>query len=137
MVSIPRASDVALKYTLNDTAVNLLYLPVAPQLRGKMKAVVDGMVKPVVLIGLGLTFLVVSKLGGPSVAQWSLLVLLLVAIWIALVFRASRHYVGALSQSIRQRRLDLDDTVLDLSDETTAGAVRQRPLGDRAAVAGS
>jgi len=111
----PRACDVVLKYTVNDAALNLLYLPVGPRLRARAKAVLDGIVRPPLVTALGIAFLAV----GPSysVVHWAWPVLGLVAVWLVLVRRASRQYVTALSDSVQYRRLDLDRATVDLSDE--------------------
>lgn len=115
--AMPRACDVVLKYTVNDAALNLLYLPVGPRLRAHAKAVLDGIVRPPLVTGLGIAFLIV----GPSYSavHWAVPVLGLVVLWLGLVRRASRQYVQALSDSVRYRRLDLDRATVDLGDESS------------------
>ncbi len=123
-ISLPRAADISFKYTLNDSAFNLLYLPLTSRQRARAKAVVDGTLKPVLAVLLGLVFLGVSRTGSTHVLPWTVPLLLLAAAWIALIFRATRHYVDALSASLVMRRLDLGKGSVDLSDETSARVLR-------------
>lgn len=113
--AVPRACDVVLKYTVNDASLNLLYLPVGPRLRARAKAVLDGIVRPPLVTALGIIFLIL----GPSfsLVDWAWPVLGLVAVWLILVRRVSRQYIGALSDSVQYRRLDLDRATVDLGDE--------------------
>ncbi len=129
-ISLPRAADISFKYTLNDSAFNLLYLPLTSRQRARAKAVVDGTLKPVLAVLLGLAFLGVSRTGSTHVLPWTAPLLLLAGIWVALLFRATRHYVDALSASLVMRRLDLGKGAVDLSDETSASVLR-KALGER------
>ncbi len=123
-ISLPRAADISFKYTLNDSAFNLLYLPLTSRQRARAKAVVDGTLKPVLAVLLGLAFLAVSRTGSTHVLPWTVPLLLLSGTWIALLFRATRHYVDALSASLVMRRLDLGRGSVDLSDETSARVLK-------------
>lgn len=119
-VAIPRAADASLKYTLHDSAFHLLYLPLSARLRARAKVVVDGLVKAPLVALLGLAFLLAGRAGGTSPLTWTPLLLIFVALWIVLLFRASRQYVEALSHSLTMRRLDLGTATVDFSDETSA-----------------
>lgn len=123
-ISLPRAADISFKYTLNDSAFNLLYLPLTSRQRARAKAVVDGTLKPVLAVVLGLVFLVVNRTGSTHVLPWTVPLLLLAGTWSALLFRATRHYVDALSASLVMRRLELGKGAVDLSDETSARVLR-------------
>ncbi len=123
-ISLPRAADISFKYTLNDSAFNLLYLPLTSRQRARAKAVVDGTLKPTLAVLLGLVFLGVSRTGSTHVLPWTVPLLLLAGTWIALIVRATRHYVDALSASLVMRRLELGRGSVDLSDETSARVLR-------------
>ncbi len=123
-ISLPRAADISFKYTINDSAFNLLYLPLTSRQRTRAKAVVDGTLKPVLAVLLGLAFLGVSRTGSTHVLPWTVPLLLLSGTWVALVHRATRHYVDALSASLVMRRLELGRGSVELSDETSARVLR-------------
>lgn len=124
-VVIPRAADVALKYTVNDSAFNLLYLPLSSRLRMRAKAVLDGVIKPPLVAALGLGFLAASRWTSVSLVWWSVPLLVLVGLWMAFLYRASRQYVHALSHSLTMRRLDLREAPIDVTDETSVRVVLQ------------
>ena len=128
--AMPRACDVVLKYTVNDAAFNLLYLPVASQMRAKAKAVLDGLVRPPMISLLGVIFLFAADFGQATVLHWSLPLLVLVVLWIGLVVRASRQYVNALSASVQMRQLDLEEEMVDLTDESSIRVLRETLYAD-------
>ena len=119
-VAIPRAADISLKYTVNDSAFNLFYLPVSPRLRAKAKALIDGVIKPPLVALMGVAFFLMGRLDGTSAITWTPLLLLLSVLWVWLLFVASRRYVATLGRSIAMRRLDLSAEAIDLADETSA-----------------
>jgi hypothetical protein len=118
-VAVPRAADIALKYSVNDSAFNLLFLPLRADARARAKALIDGIIKPPVVALLGLLFLFLDRFARPSVVQWSIPVLALVALWSFLLVRAERRYVSALAQSIALRRFNPALDELALSDEAS------------------
>jgi HEAT repeat protein len=126
--ALPRAADGAVKFTLHNSTMNLLYLPVGPTARARMRALLDGVLKPVLVGLLGLLFLAAGLIPGITHVHWALPALFVLIAWGWLVRRAARHYVDALSSSIRQRRLDSREDSLDLADETSrevlAGTLR-------------
>lgn len=117
--AIPRAADVVLKYTVHDTAVNLLYLPVGDRMRARAKALLDGVVKPPMAAAVGFLFLAIGP--GTAPRDWVPPLAALVVGWLLLLLRARGEYVAALARSLQLRRLDLDRVRIDLSD---AGSVR-------------
>lgn len=122
-VLAPRVVDLVLKYTLNQTAQNLLYLPVKSRLRRQAKVVLDGIVNPATVCFLGLTFLLVDQFGSFEVVYWSIPVLALVVVWLVTVIRASRQYVETLSRTISLRDFSPDQEVLNLADGSTVGVL--------------
>ncbi|MFN8091076.1 MAG: HEAT repeat domain-containing protein, partial [Vicinamibacteria bacterium] len=118
-VALPRAADVALKYSVNDSAFNLLYLPLSPDVRGRAKAVVDGVLKPPSVALLGLLFLVVDRFARVPFLYWSVPALALTAAWLTGILRAERRYVRALAESIALRRIDPAREPLAIADETS------------------
>jgi hypothetical protein len=119
----PRGSDVVFRYTVNDAALNTLFLPVQPALRRRAKAILDGIVKPPIVGLMGFAFLLFqgdgSGVQASTIVSWSVPVLLLTAGWLFLVQRVRSQYRTALADSLRRRRLDLEAAEIDVSDETT------------------
>ncbi len=119
-VALPKAADGALKFDLNNTSVNLLFLPVAPAVRARLKAVIDGILKPVVLSGVGGVFLLVGRLPQVTVMHWAVVAIGVVVAWFGFVRSAVLAYVDELQAGLRQRRLGGEALPLSLGDETSS-----------------
>ena len=117
-VALTIASVPVLLRTINDAAVNVLYLPVPSALRQRAKPLMDML--SAVSFGLaGVVFLLLQQVPSWTYIHWSLPILALAGIWIALLPWVRRHYVGALAEGISRRRLDVESGALDMADETT------------------
>lgn len=118
-VTIARSSDTIFRYTVNDTAFSLLYMPISRDVRARIKVIIDGILKPVSIGAAGLSFLVVGSLSEISPVPWSFLVLLLVGAWFFVIRRIQKQYTLVLSQNVGNRRFDLERETIDINDETT------------------
>lgn len=115
-----------LRFTVQNTTVQLFFRPVAPDFRPRAEALIEGMIKPVIT---GLTGLAIAaSVGFVELRELSYPALALLAIWLFLNVRARRHYVAALGERIRSRRLDLDGSNLN-ADEATVRVMRESLLG--------
>lgn len=123
--ALPRASDVVLKYTVHDAALNLLYLPIDSARRARAKAVLEGIVKPPVVGLLGISFLLADRWSTLPPQGWAVPLLVVTLLWLLLMRAAARQYVAALTRSLRMRRLDLDAEPLNLSDDSSIRVVRE------------
>ncbi len=124
-VVLARTADIAFRYGLNKTALNVLYLPVPASLRPRAKAIVDGVIKPGMVVLVGLLFLAVDRLGGISIAGWSVPALFFLGLWLALLVAARKEYRVALAQVLNQRRFRPEESELDISDETTIRVLKE------------
>ncbi len=116
-----------LRFTVQNTTVQLFFRPVAPDFRPRAEALIEGIIKPIItgLTGLAIAASVahveLRALSYPAVA--------LLVVWLLLNVKARRHYVAALGERIRSRRLDLDGSNLK-ADEATVRVMRETLLGD-------
>jgi ATP/ADP translocase len=127
--TIAKGADNVLRYTLNDAALQLLYAPVGRAVRARAKAIVDGVTKPVSVGVAGLVVLLVGRAlagGDASLVPWTAgIALALLAVWGVAVWRARRTYVGALLDTLTERRLlDLDVAPRLASDELARRTLR-------------
>ncbi|MBN2493896.1 MAG: HEAT repeat domain-containing protein [Deltaproteobacteria bacterium] len=122
-----KGGDAVLRYTVNDATVQLLYLPVPSSIRGRAKAFVDGIIRPLA-IGLGGCSLawVLPRLAEDAFG-WLLLVLVLA--WSVLAIGVRRQYLASLVQTLRMRRLNLDEASHFVPDQA-ATRVLEEALGD-------
>jgi AAA family ATP:ADP antiporter len=126
------AATSLLRFTMQNTAVQLFFRPVPADFRPRAQAIIEGVLRPSVtgLTGLGIAAaLQVVRL---RTLTWGVLVLL--AVWIVLNLRARRHYLDALTRRIHGSRLDLDGVPLK-ADETTVRVIRTALTGGDSAAA--
>lgn len=99
--SLMKFSDNGLQYTVHETALQVLYVPFSASVKARARALLDTAVKPL-SYGLGGLVLVVM-VGDLSVRQLSLLTLPVALLWLALLPRVRRQYLGALEASLTGR----------------------------------
>lgn len=126
-VSLMRAAENVFRYTINDTTIQVLYVPVPAFRRGRAKAFIDGVLKPSSIGITGLALLAGTTLAAPRELAESVLwldVALLLA-WFAALWRVRRSYIGALLQALQSRSLDMDATS-DLVDDDAKRVLKTR-----------
>ncbi|MCW5829685.1 MAG: cyclic nucleotide-binding domain-containing protein [Deltaproteobacteria bacterium] len=108
-------SDNAFQFTINDSAIQLLYYPFGPQVKARLKSLIEGVVKPV---GYGVGGLLVAAIGvglGPVRLAW--VALPLIALWIVTVAVLRKRYLDSLVQSLARRRLETGEIHLAATPE--------------------
>jgi AAA family ATP:ADP antiporter len=121
-----RASDQILRYSIDKSTVELLYLPVAPGVKLAVKAFIDTVVWR---LGDGLSGILVLGLvtwGGTSARQVSWMNIVIIAAWAAAALRARREYVETLRESIQQHRLDAARTSAPVLDRSATDMLADR-----------
>ncbi len=101
-----RGADGSFKYSIDKTGRELLFLPVPLELKKRTKVFIDMFVDRFSRGIAGVLLLVAVKLLGLSIQQISLIVLVLLGCWIALVFLIRTEYVNAFREAIKRREID-------------------------------
>jgi len=121
-----RASDQILRYSVDKSTVELLYLPVAPSLKLAVKSFIDTVIWR---LGDGISGLLVLALvtfGGMSVRQLCWVNIGVIGAWALAARRARGQYVDTLRESIQQHRLDAERASAPVLDRSAT-----EMLGDR------
>ncbi len=121
--SLAKGSDTIFRYTINDASMQLLYVPVKTHLRGRAKAFIDGVLKPLAIALTGLVLLLYRQQGG-SGRPLTAAVLFLVSLWVLLLVRARTEYVKSLVESLEHRHLDFSTTPLAAQSGAAIRALR-------------
>jgi ATP/ADP translocase/HEAT repeat protein len=124
-----KGTENVTRYTLNNSTMQLLYVPVPSSQRGRAKAFIDGMIKPFCqgasgLVILGLGYLVTEGDKAEFAAHLGKIDIVLLATWIALVLSLRTEYVRSLANTLKSRRLDFSRETTAVMDETTARVLR-------------
>lgn len=143
-IAATKGSENTLRYSINDTTLQLLYLPVPAHIRGRSKAFIDGILKPVSIGAAGLVLGILTgtfeKMTGidiglnVDVTTISWVVLVGLALWIASLVGLRREYVQSLMQTLQRRRLNFADARFQISDDSTikilGGALESNHMGE-------
>jgi len=119
-VVVLKGSDQILRYSIDKSTMELLYLPVATGVKMQVKSFIDtavwrfgdGMAAMAVLV-----FATMLRWSAVQVG-WVNLVFLLG--WVAAALIARRHYVTTLHECIQQHRLDAERAAAPVLDRSTA-----------------
>ena len=113
-----KAGENGLRYSLDQSTRELLFMPVPEEVRGRSKSYIDVLVQRLGKSAAAILLLTVT-FGWISITQASWLALVLCGIWLGFVFVARREYVASLRQNVSQRSRRAHDTDLDLRDALT------------------
>ncbi len=125
-----KASDQVLRYSIDKSTVELLYLPLSAAETFRVKAFIDTVVYRFgdgiggVLVLIGGAWL------GLSPVQMGWVTLAAVLAWIAAAAVARRQYVANLQDSIRQHRLDAERANAAMLDRSAADALALKLQGE-------
>ena len=120
-VGFSRFCDLTLKFTLNNSAVEMLWLPVPADQRRVVKPLVGGTLKAVSEAGAGLVMFLFIQLA--PVWFLSCLTLGVCAVWSLTVVRLNQQYRSALATVIARRQLSSDALLIDPRDPSVAASL--------------
>jgi AAA family ATP:ADP antiporter len=119
-----RMTEASLRTSINQSSVQILYLPVSDSIKKKVKVFMDVTVER---LGDGVAALLILSLsfvlGRSDVALLSYFSVGLVVIWIAVVMNAHIGYVETLRRSLAYREVTLETAPIDFTDQATVDAV--------------
>jgi AAA family ATP:ADP antiporter len=119
-VVVLKGFDQVQRYSLDKSAVELLYLPLSARIKIQVKWFIDTVVWRLGDGLSGLTVLIFATTLHLPARQISWIVLFLVCGWLVAVAMARRQYVATLKESISQHRVDVEQTSMAVLDRSTA-----------------
>jgi HEAT repeat protein/CRP-like cAMP-binding protein len=122
-----RTLDKTVRYTVDKTTREILFLPLPAALKQQAKPFVDVTVDRFARAGSALLLLVLIKPWGLNLAwqQISYASLAVMVIWIVTAVRAKRGYIAAFRRSLEQRVMQPNEVRLDGADLTTVETLVQ------------
>ncbi len=118
---LARVADQSLRYTVDKTTREILFLPLTADLKYKAKSFVDVTVDRVAQGVAAIVLLVLIKPWGLAL-DWQrlgLASLTITVLWIALSVRARRGYLSAFRQSIAEQQIQPAEMRLSVADLST------------------
>ena len=122
MVVFLRGGDMALKYSLDKTGRELLFLPVSIELKRRTKLFIDLFVDRWFRGFAGLLLLLATLVFDVPTPFLSAFAVLGCGVWLLLVIRMRSQYLESFRTAIERRELDLNDVPLNLRESAAACA---------------
>lgn len=107
--AVARILDTSLRYTVDKTTREILFLPLPTSMKHRAKAFVDVTVDRVAKALGALVALVLIKVLGFDWQQLSYASLTLVALWIVMALSAKREYLATFRRSLAQHDLEVTE----------------------------
>ena len=120
--TVLKMSDETFRFTVNDAASQLLFLPVPSRARGRWKAIVDNAWKPGAQLGLGVLLLGYRAVAPGRIGPLVALALAAIAVWLVVIGRLRGAYVGALRETLRRRPDALDSPTISREETLVISA---------------
>ena len=124
-----KSSDQVLRYSIDKTTVELLYLPVPAAHKVQVKSFIDTVVWR---LGDGLSGIVILTCGiglHMTASQMSGVVMVLLCGWVFAAFLTRRQYVANLSEGIHKHRLDAERAAAPVLDKFTTDILAGKLTG--------
>lgn len=121
-----KASEVAVRNGVHASTLEVLYTPVPGMLRGRAKALIDGVLQPLAAGAAGLLMWVLVTRVGVGAQVVSALSLVVAIAWIGLARLIRREFIGELLAHLRRRRLDFqgESSLAMLRESATVDALK-------------
>ena len=120
-----RASDVVIRYSVDTSAIQLLYLPVAAHIKLQVKSFIDTVIWKVGDGIAGLTLLLFATKLQLTPREIGTVSLIMIAAWLVAAMVARREYVATLRENIQGTRLAVDAVVPTL-DHTAVNLLAEK-----------
>jgi AAA family ATP:ADP antiporter len=118
-VAFLRGSHYILRYSLDKSSTELLYLPVSPEVKSQVKSFIDTFVWRSADGIAGATLLLFANVLKFSPSQVGLVNLVFLVGWITIAYGARREYLNVLRLAIERHTLDPERTAASVLDSTT------------------
>jgi len=125
MASILRGSHYMLRFSLDKSSTELLYVPVAQEVRSQVKSFIDSFVWRSADGIAGLVLWLFTDVMKLTPSQVSLVNLVALAAWIYIANQVRHEYLNVLRQAIERRTLDPERTAAQVLDSTTIEVLAQ------------
>jgi len=114
-----RGTHSLLRYSVDKSSAELLYLPIPPEVKSQVKSFIDTFTWRSA-DGIGGVVLLISTLAFKDRPGYvSAIILVLLPVWILVVFAVRREYLNVLRRAIERRTLDPERLAASFLDSTT------------------
>ncbi len=118
--AIMKGGDQMLRYSIDKSSVELLYLPLSAQVKLQVKSFIDTVIWRLGDGLSGVLVLLFATRWGWSPREVSWVNIVMIGGWIAAALMARRQYVATLKDTIQQHRMDTERQSVPVLDRSTS-----------------
>ncbi|MFC1538615.1 Npt1/Npt2 family nucleotide transporter [Candidatus Latescibacterota bacterium] len=126
---ILRGADGSLKYSIDKTGRELLFMPVPLEIKKRTKVFIDVVVDRGAR-GIAGGFLLLSLALGFSIRHISIIVIAFLSIWIILAILTKREYLNAFRLALAKREIDPNELRININEASTINALKSALKND-------
>ncbi len=116
-----RGGDISLKYSLDKTSRELLFLPIPMALKRRTKVFIDMFVDRWARGVAGMLLLLLTAGLGFGAQGITLVILVLLILWLVLAFFMRKEYVNSFRKALSGRDIDVQQVRVQIEDSATIG----------------
>ncbi len=120
-VSILRGGEISLKYSLDKTSRELLFLPIPMALKKRTKVFIDMFVDRWARGIAGLLLLLFTAVLGFGREGLALVTVGLLVVWLVLAFLMRKEYLDSFRKALTRREIDVRQVRVRIEDSATIG----------------
>jgi len=111
-----KGADKSLAHSLNQSVRELLYIPIAPDIKYKAKMFIDMFINKFAKGLAALLLLICLSVFHFSLAEISLLTIVFCLLWVILDTRITHEYIGSVKKNLQIKWKDADQYIMDNID---------------------
>ncbi len=124
--TVLKGSDAVIRYSIDTSALQLLYLPVPAGIKVQVKSFIDTVIWKLGDGLAGLTLLLFATYLQFSARQISWVTLVLLGAWIAAAVYARRQYVATLRRNMQQVAIEPEHVLVPTLDQATTNVFAEK-----------
>ncbi|MEE9554953.1 MAG: Npt1/Npt2 family nucleotide transporter [candidate division Zixibacteria bacterium] len=111
-----KVSEGGFKHSINKAGIELLSMPIPPLVKNQAKTIIGVFIDSFAMGIGGLLLIILTLETGFHIEYISVIIFILIAIWIAVIFRMKIEYINSFRRAIERRTLDIEEQSLKQAD---------------------
>ena len=126
---LARGSDQSFRHSIDRSCMELLYVPVTANIRGRVKSFMDIVVSRTADAMASVVLLGLVSVGRTQVEDISWVSMLFIAPWLFAVWKMRGEYVNTLRSTIERKDIQADELLRNLAESTPAAELESTLQG--------
>ena len=123
-----RGADQGFRHSIDRASIELLYVPVPPDLRARVKSFLDMVVGRAADGLASLLLLALLLVFGGGLREVSVITLVFIAVWLVVLWRLRRSYVHTLRETIERRDIEAEALLQSLAESGPSAEIESSLL---------